>query len=98
MKYITGYAGCIDEEIQNQISIFYREFLRRWNNSKRMKDRFLKANVDWLEDFFVLSGASSSASAKNVNKGGRPSKDFSDSSNRSKRRKTENLRRTYESG
>lgn len=96
-NYIATNVGCIDEEGEKQISSFFREFLRRWNIAKRMKDRFLKANAEWLEDFLVLSGPCSSTSGDNVNKGGRPSKEFDDSCNRSKRRKTENLRRTCSS-
>lgn len=96
-NYIATYAGNIDEECKEHISIFYREFLRRWNNAKRMKERFLKANAEWLEDFLVLSGPSSSTSEEGRNKGGRPSKEFDDNCNRVKRRKTEDLRRTCSS-
>lgn len=96
-NYIATHVGCIDDECEILISSFFREFLRRWNNAKRMKDRFLKANDEWLEDFLVLSGPSSSASEATVNKCGRPSKEFDDSCNRSKRRKTEDLRRTCSS-
>lgn len=94
-NYIERFVGgTIHEEYEKQISIFFREFLRRWSKSQRKKDRFLKENGDWLDDFFVLSGPSSSTSEANVNQGGRPSKEFGDCSNRSKRRRTEELRRT----
>lgn len=93
-NYIETYVVCIDDECEKNISIFFREFMRRWNKAKRMKDRFLSANAEWLEEFLVLSSSSSLASGSTLNKGGRPSKEFVDSCNRSKRRKTENLRRT----
>lgn len=96
-NYITTHVGCVDEECEKHISNFFREFLRRWNNAKRMKDRFLKANAEWLEDFFELSGPSSSASEASVNVGGRPSKEFDDCCNRSKRRKIEDMRLTCSS-
>lgn len=92
-NYVAAHVGWIDDELKEQIEILFQQFLIRWNKAKRMKDRFSKKNAEWLEDFFVVCKPSSSSFE--TNKGGRPLKEFVDCSNRSKRRRTNDLRKTF---
>lgn len=67
----------------------------RWEENNRFEQKFLTKNEKWLQKYIVLKDR---ANDKTTNKKkeqsvtGRPSIDFSDSSDRSKRRKTQKLR------
>lgn len=65
----------------------------RWDSSKRIEEKFLKTNHDWLQKSIELK--KESKQKQNVEKNsnaGRRELSFSESSERSKRRKTEELR------
>lgn len=85
----------IGDEVENNRKIIYNiwlQFQRRWNHAQRKKERFLAENEKWLlEDicFKIIAP---------LNAGGRPVKDFPESSERTKRRKTEILRKSHSSG
>lgn len=61
------------------------EIKRRWVASHYVEDHFLKRNDGWLQGTFELPQA--------ISRPGRPQKSFDDVSERSKRRKTETIRR-----
>ena len=69
------------KELKHKISYLKSEF-RRWSKANRQQDKFLKDNADWLQGTFKIP----KSSHKPI---GRPFKSFSESSEQSKRRKTE---------
>lgn len=89
-KFILDRVS-FDAEVS--INLFWYDFQRRWQKSQRKVERFLQHNSDWLEGYIIFSGPSTSSS----NKMGRPAKKFDESCDRSKRRKTETLRRSKSS-
>lgn len=60
-------------------------FKRYWLSAQRKEDRFLSTNAKWLEGTVTIPVFGSSSS-------GRPRKEFNDASDRTKRRKTEEVR------
>ncbi|CAH0728024.1 unnamed protein product, partial [Brenthis ino] len=76
------------KKISQDLSRFKSEMKRRWTDSHYKEDYFLKNNKTWLEGTFVRP--------KVTNPTGRPHKYFSELSERSKRRKTEDLRKHTE--
>lgn len=77
------------KEIRHKFSYVKSEFKRRWTDAHYKEDIFRKKNHDWLQGTFELP--------KTTIQSGRPSKTFEESSERSKRRKTEELHKTAES-
>ncbi|XP_041969108.1 uncharacterized protein LOC121725968 [Aricia agestis] len=71
-------------EIKQKLSIIRHQFKQRWSAAHNTKARFLERNKDWLQGSISLPKTGVSP--------GRPQKSFSDLSERSKRRKTEELR------
>lgn len=98
----------LSEGIKITITKLISEIRRRWQASHRKKDSFLKNNNKWLdvkvtltnanhkypESTVTSSSASSSAGSKPTSTG-RPASSFGESSERSKRRKTEDIREKY---
>lgn len=80
--------------IEKQVSRFCSELFRRLDKSNRIIDRFLKNNEEWLDREFVCDV---NVVKTPFGKRGRPQTDFGESSTRSKRRKTETLRKSAES-
>ena len=74
------------KELKRKISYIRSEFIRRWSKANRQQAKFLKENADWLQGTFEIP----KSSHEHI---GRPLKSFSESSERSKRRKTEQLRK-----
>lgn len=72
--------------IKHDLSRFKSEVKSRWTKALRKEEYFLKKNEEWLQGTFNIP--------KIVNRPGRPSKSFEASSERTKRRKTEELRKT----
>jgi len=86
-NYLLNYENYSDEqikEIKHKFSHFKSELKLRWTTAHKKEDIFMKKNIDWLEGTFAIP--------KVVNRSGRPTKTFKELSERSKRRKTENLR------
>ncbi|KAK5649336.1 hypothetical protein RI129_000365 [Pyrocoelia pectoralis] len=85
--------------VKHSLSLFLSEVQKKWKKSNRHRRRFLKANKEWLgitvhlnfETEASTSGTPTDTTSKY--KRGRPRKLFSESSDRSKRRKTASLRR-----
>lgn len=76
--------------IKQDLSRFKSEMKSRWTKAVRREDYFLQRNEEWLQGTFTLPKAVGSA--------GRPSKLFQESSERTKRRKTEELRKETDLG
>lgn len=70
---------------------FTSDLNKRWQSANRTKERFLIKNEKWLEAGITFP----LYSTKPLKTSGRPPVDFCDSSERSKRRKTESLRSEY---
>jgi len=86
-NYLLNYENYSDKqikEIKHKFSHFKSELKLRWTTAHKKEDIFMKKNIDWLEGTFAIP--------KVVNRSGRPTKTFKELSERSKRRKTENLR------
>lgn len=82
---ITKCPESDHSQIKHILSHFKSEFKAKWVAANYIHDRFLKKNVQWLEKTIQFAIWTS-------NKSGRPTKDFGESSDRSKRRKTKDLR------
>ena len=90
-NWLLGYESYSAEEIKeikHKFSQFKSELKRRWATAHKKEDRFLKKNSDWLKGTFTIP--------KVVSRAGRPTKTFQELSERSKRRKTEDLRSNTE--
>ncbi|CAH2013902.1 unnamed protein product [Acanthoscelides obtectus] len=74
-------------ELKHKFSYIKSKFKRRWSKGKRQEDKFLKENADWLQGTFQIPKSSHG-------RVGRPLKPFSELSEGSRRRKTEQLRNT----
>lgn len=87
-QFLTSDKFNEDEirDIKRNFSHLKTQLKKRWKAACYIKNRFISKNHDWLQGTFVLPKAAST-----IHKG-RPSKSFEDSSERSKRRKTEALR------
>lgn len=89
-SYILSSENYSDDELKqlkHKFSYIKSEFKQRWNKADKMDTRFLKNNDEWLKKTFEIPKAQPRSS-------GRPTKSFAESSERSKRRKTETLRNT----
>lgn len=73
--------------LKQRYSYIKTEFTKRWMKASKHEEVFLKNNRDWLEGTFEIPIESASPQ-------GRPAKSFEDLSERSKRRKTEEIRAT----
>ncbi|CAH0552472.1 unnamed protein product [Brassicogethes aeneus] len=75
------------DEFKNTLNSFKVVYKRNWQACRRIDCRFLKKNQEWLNEEISFPTALVSGSSK-----GRPSKEFSELSDRSKRRQTMELR------
>lgn len=92
----------LSDEEKSQICDTVNKMIQRWECSKRVQDRFLKKNNDWLQKNIELKKGSQKEKTNTEpretqndeknSKTGRRELSFSESSERSKRRKTEELR------
>jgi len=82
-----------ENKIKSTISNFTAVLSKLWIKSSRNIIRFKESNVDWLKKLFVLPPRSPPSSL-NV---GRPQKLFPDCSDRNKRRKIQQLTKSYTS-
>lgn len=99
----TEHVIQVDED-EKSLGLLFANFRSRWKAANRGQEKFLKNNEEWLNGtvcFSTLSDTECTTSTsekivKNDEKGtsGRPSKSFASSSDRSKRRKTEEIRST----
>lgn len=80
------YSQDQKRDLKHKISYVKSEFKNRWLKANRKQDKFLNDNADWLQGTFEIPNVSHE-------RAGRPSKPFSESSERTKRRKTEELRK-----
>lgn len=75
------------------------KFRTKWKNANRTYDKFLVKNESWLAVDVTLSNAAimnkKFGESSTEHKMGRPSSSFSDSSDRTKRRKTQKLREDH---
>uniref|UniRef100_A0A1E1WT91 Uncharacterized protein n=1 Tax=Pectinophora gossypiella TaxID=13191 RepID=A0A1E1WT91_PECGO len=71
--------------LKRNFSHFKSQIKQRWLKAHKKEDVFLKINHSWLEGTFEIPAISQ-------NRPGRPSKLFNESSERTKRRKTEEVR------
>ncbi|XP_034192452.2 uncharacterized protein LOC117609839 [Osmia lignaria lignaria] len=64
----------------------------KWQQVHRMEERFFNKNREWLDVFVVFTKEEEIAETSTKKDSGRPSSDFSTSSERTKRRRTEGIR------
>ncbi|XP_050308380.1 uncharacterized protein LOC126744859 [Anthonomus grandis grandis] len=87
LKFITKCPEYENSYFQRSLGNFKSELKKKWENASRKEDRFLATNEQWL------NGSVSLIMWENITpKAGRPPKEFGDLSERSKRRKTQDLR------
>ncbi|KAK9688610.1 hypothetical protein QE152_g35188 [Popillia japonica] len=82
-----GKTGEDIKNLKQRFALFKVVLKEKWEKSHRKEEAFLKNNESWLNGTFQLP-------IKSLNRPGRPSKCFHESSERSKRRKTEEIRST----
>ncbi|GBO46148.1 hypothetical protein AVEN_51500-1 [Araneus ventricosus] len=85
---VAEITRCPDAEkssLKRSLSHFKSDFKKKWSSANRKEERFLQKNRDWLENIIQVPIYSSNFRC-------RPQKDFIESSERSKRRKTVELR------
>ncbi|XP_030766971.1 uncharacterized protein LOC115890777 [Sitophilus oryzae] len=90
---MKGRTGCSEDNLKDllkKLSYFKSDLKSRWTSARRTEDRFLKANRSWLES--AISFPRYESHSVEQNRGGRPKKSFEESGDRSKRKKTEQLR------
>jgi len=91
-KRLVTLTECPENSLNKLLSYFISEFKSKWQSSQRKKNIFLSKNKIWLDTEIHFPSKISTQSGKSR---GRPSTSFHDSSDRSKRRKTEQLRTQY---
>jgi hypothetical protein len=90
-SYLVTYDNYSDEQIKDIKQIFSRfksELKKRWTLAHKKKETFITKNNVWL--------AGTLAIPRVANRPGRPQKQFSDASDRSKRRETEDVRNSMD--
>lgn len=88
-NYLLNFYDYSEEErraLTLKIAKLKTQFKQRWMSASRKVDKFLHDNNDWLQGTFEIP--------RPLKRPGRPQISFDESSERSKRRKTEDLRRT----
>ncbi|CAG9783367.1 unnamed protein product [Diatraea saccharalis] len=84
-EILSQYSGQDNiADVKQKLSIIRHQFKQKWSTARNTKARFLENNSKWLKGTISLPKAGLSP--------GRPQKVFADLSERSKRRKTEDLR------
>lgn len=78
-------------KLKNNFAHFKSEMKQRWIKAHKKEEVFLKSNHLWLEGTFAIP-------VTTPNRPGRPCKSFGESSERSKRRKTEEIRSNVKDG
>jgi len=87
----------IREDMQHSLSLLFSNMRTKWAAANRTQLTFFRNNKEWLNGLIYFPIASSTECAtstpeKENKKSGRPSQTFMSSSERSKRRKTKELR------
>lgn len=91
-NYLLECYGDTEEHknvIKKKLSYFKSDLIKRWSQAHRILENFLTANNSWLEGTFEIP-------VDMHQRPGRPTKSFSESSERTKRRKTEGVRASYD--
>lgn len=83
------YSEAQKKGLKHNISHLKSEFKKRWLKASRRQDKFLIDNSKWLQKVFEVPKTS-----QPQKRAGRPSKTFGELSDRSKRRKTHDLRKS----
>lgn len=82
-----GHTDANKKCIKHKYSYFKSEIRKRWSKAHSIFEKFISSNDSWLEGTFEIPTTTQ-------NKPGRPAKTFSECSERTKRRKTEEVRST----
>lgn len=85
-----GYNEDQIVNLKRRFAHFKSEIKQRWTKAHYKEDKFIKNNQCWLEGTFEIPVVDTQK------RPGRPSKSFEDASERSKRRKTKELRSNFE--
>lgn len=88
---LINLVNCPDNEKNNFIRTlknFKSDFIKKWKDASYKEERFLKTNEQWLTTSIELRNWPEDSTKKT----GRPQKSFEDLCDRSKRRKTKELR------
>lgn len=92
-KEIEKKTGCVDAEFRTTISQtinrFKSDYKSRWEAAKRMEERFYDKNTTWLDSSISFPTRKIKRSIP-----GRPAIPFEESTDRMKRKKTEDLRKS----
>lgn len=87
-----SYTEDEERNFKQRFSYFKAQFKEKWSAAQRIDERFRKTYGKWLEGTFEVPKGT-----VNLKPGaGRPTKSFDDCSERSKRRKTKELRESAE--
>jgi hypothetical protein len=86
-QHFENRSSSFKDKINEKLRLFCLNLYTKWNNVSRCHQRFRKNNQKWLQRDFIVDD--SIVETKAV---GRPYKEFNQLSNRSKRRRTQNMR------
>lgn len=92
----SGRSVQVPQDSKATFSKLFNNMRTRWQQANRTEGPFLKNNDKWLSEQ-VSFAVPTTGKANPVNKGGRPSQEFASSSDRSKRRKTKDIRTSFTS-
>lgn len=99
-----GKSVHISDDLKKTLAILMTKLRSKWDDASRKTDRFFKNNEQWLKGeihFPTSISVNAETAAQDIpdestsRDRGRPFKSFDTSSDRSKRRKTEEIRKTF---
>lgn len=93
----TGRTVVVPEDSKQTFSILFNQMRTRWQQAHRKSCVFFKNNGEWLSKQVCFAAPTDTVVTSPGNTGGRPSLEFTMSSERSKRRKTQDIRTSFNS-
>lgn len=93
----SGRTVVVPEDSTPTFSMLFNQMRTRWQLSHRQSNAFFKKNGEWLSGQVCFAVSTDTVRTNPGNKGGRPSLHFGKSSERSKRRKTTDIRTSFNS-
>lgn len=91
-----GLSIEIDTTMAQKISALFYVFRNKYQMAQRKEDKFLQTNNDWLNSLIFFRVRRSTPTKPIAKKTGRPSMEFLCLSDRSKRRRTEEMRSDFD--
>ena len=91
MMKIVQNSDNIESELMEKLKNLVKTFNNRWNKSHRIRENFIRTNLQWLDQEFTFDFKQFHGEVKDQKAVGRPEKLFSELLPNSKRLKVSNL-------